>query len=250
MRLLAVSAGVFLTVWVAFSQVAPPPTEFETAEVTRNISGDKSSRSEISRDGEVHFRNVTIGELLPIVFQRKENLILGVPAWMRSERYDITAKAQPDFSEVTLGKMLQSLLNERFRMSVHDEQKPMDAFALIPAPGGHKLHKASPPAFPSCAREGSAEEIKVDCTSILLRDFVSFLDNAAKDYLDRPIVDQTGLAGTWKFKLSWTPKRFLESKGGMTVFEAMNQQIGLRLEQKKLPLSVVVIDHIESLAGN
>ena len=70
------------------------------------------------------------------------------------------------------------------------------------------------------------------------------------DYIDGPVIDQTGLTGHYGMKLTWTPQRLIETNGGLTVFDALIRQLGLRLEQRKVSAAVIVIDRAEGLAEN
>jgi uncharacterized protein (TIGR03435 family) len=68
---------------------------------------------------------------------------------------------------------------------------------------------------------------------------------AAKDYVDRPVVNSTGLTGTFHVRLQWIPQRLVDTNGGLTVFAALTKQLGLKLEQRKVPVPVLLVDHIE-----
>ena len=250
MRAIA-TACFFLLAPAVCGQPAPlPRLEFEVENVKLNLSGASAHSSDVSRSGQVFFRNTTIAELLPLAFQRKTNLIVGSPAWFESDRFDIAAKATPDISERSLGLMVQSLLAREFRLAFHEEQRPMDAFALVTAGGAPKLRKVPGPGFPGCVRGGTIERQEADCASITMTNLMSFLSFVAQDYIDRPVIDRTGMPGTYEFKLTWTPQRFIETNGGLTIFDAITKQLGLKLEQRKLPVSVTVIDHAERLAEN
>jgi len=232
------------------AQPVKPRPEFEVENVTPNKSGAPEHVSDISRGGEIFFRNITIGELLPLAFQRRESLIFGSPAWFGTDRFDIAAKAQLGFSEATLGLMVQSLLAREFGLAFHEEQRPMDAFALVVANGGPRIARVPGPGTPGCGRDGAMDKLEVDCTAITMRNLTNFLPNVAPDYLDRPVVDQTGLYGTYELKLSWTPQRSIATAGGLTIFDAIAKQLGLKLEQRKLPVPVIVIDHAARPAAN
>ena len=189
--------------------------------------------------------NSTLSELLPFAFLRKENAIFGSPAWFTSERYDIAAKAPSDTTEATLALMLQSLLAREFKLTFHEEQRPMDAFALVLTDDGAKMKRVPGPGDPGCERGGTDEQPEADCTRINVANLMSFLSFAAPDYIDRPVVDQTGLKGTYQLNLSWTPRRSIGTSGGVTIFDALIKQLGLRLEPRRLPAPVIVIDHVE-----
>lgn len=242
-------ACLILTASAVHAQPADPRPEFETESVTLNKSG-ADGRAEQFDGRQFTMKNSTIGELLPFAFLRRENAIVGIPAWFRADRYDIVAKAPFDATEDTLALMLQSLLAREFKLVVHEERRPMDAFALVVAEGGPRMQKVPGPGYPGCERDGTPELVEVDCTSITMANLMSYLSFVAQDYIDRPVIDQTGLRGTYELKLSWTPQRSIEASGGVAIFDALTKQLGLSLERRKLPAPVIVIDHAERPAEN
>jgi uncharacterized protein (TIGR03435 family) len=157
------------------------------------------------------------------------------PAWLDSERYDVVAKALQTVPPDDLRRMLQALLAERFKLAVHTEQKPMPAFALVVGKSGPKL-QASDTAILSGQRCSPIEG--AEGQELSLGDFPI------------PVIDQTGLTGAFDFKLDWTPAARLpvpdtDPAPGLTVFQAVETQLGLKLESRKLPLPVIVVDHVE-----
>jgi uncharacterized protein (TIGR03435 family) len=232
----------------SFGQTPPARPEFEVENVKLNKSG-AAERAEQFDGRQFTIRNSTLNEILPFAFLRKESAIVGIPAWFKSDRFDIVAKAPSDATEATLALMLQSLLAREFRLVAHEEQRSMDAFALVVTDGGAKLRKAAGPGYPACVRGGTVEQLEADCASITLANLMGFLSFVAQDYIDRPVVDLTGLAGTYELELTWTPKRMIDKTEGPTIFDALAKH-GLSLEQRKMPLPVIVIDHAERLAEN
>jgi uncharacterized protein (TIGR03435 family) len=231
---------------MAFGQVKAPQPAFEVANVKLNKSGASRPVFNFTKSGQVLIANITIGELLPLAFQRNENQIAEIPAWFRSDRYDIAAKTSPGLTEPTLGLMMQSLLASEFKLTFHEEQRPMTALGLVVVKGGPKFQETPGPGQPGCKR-GLAS---VDCESVRMAGLISILTFLAKDYIDRPVIDRTGLTGTYTLKLEWVPRRVADEEGGLTVFEALTKQAGLRLEQQELPVPVIVIDHAERLTEN
>lgn len=235
---------------VAGGQTAPPRhPEFESENVRLNKSG-AAARAEQFDGRQFTMQNSTIAELLPFAFLRKESAIAGIPSWFRSDRYDIVAKAPSDSTERTLALMLQSLLAREFGLAFHEETRDLDTFAVTVAEGGSRLRKVPGPGYPACVRGDATEQLEADCASITIKNLMTYLSNVAQDYTDRPLVDQTGMTGTYELKLTWTPRRLIDRDGGLTLFEALTKQAGLRLEPRRLPVSVIVIDRAERLAGN
>ncbi len=235
----------FFAGWVLAAQTTPLRPEFEVANVKPNHSGAADYPSSVA-GSQVSFRSTTIADLFPLAFQRKGDLIVGGPAWLRTERFDITAKAPPNTSEATLGLMVQSLLAKEFKLAFHEEQRSQDAFVLEVAPSGPKLREVpADPSRPDCSRGGTTELLVVECPAVTIANLIPRLLFAARDFIDRPIVDQTGLTRNYQLKLEWVPRRIAEETGGLTIFQALTKQLGLKLVQRKVPVPVIVIDHAE-----
>jgi uncharacterized protein (TIGR03435 family) len=168
-----------------------------------------------------------------------------------SDRFDINAKAeQPIDDDEVLMAMLRTLLAERCKLAIHHESKPIEAYVLEVGKSGPKLEKAvdSPSSATTNSGHGS-----IDARVITMKRFAEVLSR--KTYL--PVVDQTGLEGEFNLKLKWSPESDQPVKPGQlpamdsgpSVFTAI-QQLGLRLETRKTPVDVLVIDHVEMLSEN
>ena len=212
--------------------------------------------------------------------------IEGVPAWVTSDRYEIDAKAErPATLDMMQGPMLQTLLEERFKLRVHRETRgEISIYTLGLAKNGFKLHEleegacvafdvtkpaeAPAPARqppPSCddvrlARnpEGSGANLTLIATGLTLDSFSRWIAPFAG--LDRPVVNTTAIAGRFSFHLDFTPDSgplALRPAGdapadptGPSIFTAMQQQLGLKLEPAKAPAEFLVIDHVERQSDN
>jgi uncharacterized protein (TIGR03435 family) len=159
----------------------------------------------------------------------------------------------------TLGLMLQAFLEQQFKMVDHQEQRPTDVYALTVGKGALKLQKSSGSVERSCRRivggsdDPDAKGLSADlagfvCVNTTMGQFAEFLPEMAGAYIDRAVKDQTGLQGPYDFKFAWVARALID-QGGITVFDAINN-LGLKLEQRKLPMPVAVIDHIEKLGDD
>lgn len=245
------SLAVFMAC-AGFGQSAPAPPEFEVADVRINTSGQTAIQGTILAGGQLSVRNIPMKEL--IVQAYKAGSVAGGPNWLDSERFDIIAKAPPNTSEDTLRLMLQTLLAERFKLAIHQEQKITAVFALVAAKGGLKLQAAAGSGQPKCGRGPGAEGLNhTVCTNFTMTDLAAWLPTRiAPSFIDRPVVDLTGLNGTYDIKLDWVPRPVVadaadgpDEAAGDTVFDALDKQLGLKLEERKLPLPVIFIDHVE-----
>ena len=153
--------------------------------------------------------------------------------------------------------MLRHFLEREFKIVDHEERRPMDVYALVAAKGGPKLQKSAGPGERNCKRivgdsgdpdaKGlSSIEAGSLCVNMTLSNLADMLPEMAGAYIDRMVVNQTGLEDRYDFKLFWVGRANID-QGGLTIFEAIEKQLGLKLEARKIPMPVMVIDHIEKL---
>ena len=253
---------VLFAAGIAIAQTPPPRPQFDAESVRLNKSGAQSSGG-ILPGGEFSVTGMSMIEIMQFAYKVEGNAISGFPAWFRADRFDIVAKGPAGTTGPTLQLMLQSLLAKEFKLVVHTEPKPQDAFALVVAKDGPKLKKAAIPAQQPAPAQPQTEDPEdhcrktnedglgtAYCTNITMAELAKRLPTLAPAYFDRPVVDLTGLAGTWDLKLQWTGKGRIDTDGGLTIFDAVAKQLGLKLEQRKVPLPGLVIDHIERLTEN
>jgi uncharacterized protein (TIGR03435 family) len=247
-----------LSTCVALAQTNPPRPKFEVAVVKLNKTATNEQSGGILPGGQFSATNLSMIELLKFAYGVDENSITGIPAWFRSDHFDVVAKGRVGTSDATLRLMLQSLLASEFKLATHQEQKPQDAFALVVAKGGPQLQKAATGAVnrPSddandpnehCQRSISGG-INAICTNITMAELAKRLPSLAPGYIDRPVVDLTGISGAYDFKLQWVGRGQIDAGGGLSIFDAITKQLGLKLEQRKVALPSVVIDHVERLS--
>src|SRR5262249_7543393 len=151
--------------------------------------------------------------------------------------------------------MVQSLLADRFNLVVHVERKPMNVFALVAAKGGIKIEKSADSGKADCTRIVTADpaagiRAEATCKNMTMSDLGRMLQAFAPGYADREVVDATALEGSYDFKLSWVARATVEQQGGLTIPIALERQLGLKLEERKIPVSVIVIDRIEKPSVN
>ena len=192
------------------------------------------------------------------------DLLTGGPSWIRSERFEIQAKIPEGATRYTfdqfmrgdapgLEKMLQSLLADRFKLIVHKETKQVDGYALVPGKGGAKLTPSSAEDKRALgirreAGPGGKVSNKLIAGKVEMRDFAFLLLLTTQ----RPVIDRTGLTGEFNFDLEFAP---FESEGtadsdSPSLFTAIQQTLGLRLETTKTPLDALVIDGAQRPAAN
>jgi uncharacterized protein (TIGR03435 family) len=207
-------------------------------------------------------RNTSLSFLITFAYNLHAKQISGGPAWLDSEKYDINAKpdveGQPSVDQ--LKTMTRKLLADRLKLTFHKEKKELSVYAITVGKTGSRLTKSEgdPNGLPGLGFRGLGKLIVRNAT---IADFAGLMQNSV---LDRPVLDQTGLAGRFDFTLDWTPEPSqFGGRGGQApqpgaddpaalpdLFTAIVAQLGLRLESAKAPVDVLVVDHIEKPSDN
>jgi uncharacterized protein (TIGR03435 family) len=207
-------------------------------------------------------RFVTEGTTFVDVFKYAYNIhpdqVVGGPAWLRTEKFDILADPETEKrpSSEQMKAMVQQLLVERFHLVMHHEQKFLSVYALVKTADTPKLTKttADPSGIPVVGYNPSGE---LQVGNATMANFATFLQRFV---LDRPAVDQTGIAGRFDLVLRWTPDNF--RTGGKPadaqedaspqpgLFTAMKEQLGLKLQPTKAATDVFLIDQVEQPSEN
>lgn len=251
------------TFWLlltAISCFAQPPRAFDAASVKLNTSGSGGITMG-TQHGRLTVENASVFQLVQQAFQVKEFQLTGGPGWIMTERYNIDAKMEKnDISDADLWYSLQPLLANRFHLKFHRQTKTMPVFSLVQAKGGAKFqaHRegADGKDRPRLGISISSGRGKLTATKTTMAHFADSLGHQ----VDRIVVDNTGLKGEYDFALEWSPENHegsmlsaLEEKVGLTglsIFEALPQQLGLKLESTKGPVQVIVIDSVERPTSN
>ena len=267
---------------VEILRVPPPPEEFEVAEVKPTNPEFHGRRMQIQAGGRVNMSGMTLKSMIQQAWNITDEMIIGAPKWLDQDRYDIVAKASTstavDLDFETVWIMLRALLKERFKMESHMEERPVKAYTLIAVKP--KLQKADPDSR-TRYKEGPGSDGKdpriknpmlarlVTVQNMTMEQFAAKLQNIASGYIHAPVLDATGLEGSWNFTLSFSPAGVTQlggpggrgggdapaqpsagpteasdPSGAVTLFEAI-EKLGLKLQLQKRPASVLVIDHIE-----
>lgn len=241
---------LFLSAYTAFGQTAPPPA-FEVASVKvsqggrggRGFPGRGFGNQIASEPGALTMRNVSMRAAIHWAFDVPEFQISG-PAWMASERYNITAKAAAGAPEDQLRLMLRTLLADRFKLVTHAEQKTMPYYLLTVAKGGPKFKETTETGEPVLTAGPNSS------TAVLRRVPMAQLIDMLQPILQAPVIDETGLKGRYDATLNVgalisTPIQNDDLTG--TIITAVQDLLGLKLEPKKGPLDMLVVDHAEKV---
>jgi uncharacterized protein (TIGR03435 family) len=217
---------------LAGSAMAQPA--FEVASVKPDASETGVSRIKIG-SGNVIIENVSLRRLISVAYgipDSRQYLLAG-PDWLESEHFDISAKYNPTIKDDDVPPMLLSLLAERFKLAAHRETRQISGYAMVIGKNGSKLKPAVSPQPGFLTLAGHAEG-----TSVSMSDLADRLSRAAFQ-LDRPVVDFTGLTGRYDLTLDWAPTD--------PIFSALEEQLGLKLEARKMPLEVLIVDHADKV---
>jgi uncharacterized protein (TIGR03435 family) len=233
------------------------PLAFEVASVKINPQFSQDNRATWWPDiettpGSLTMRNVDLRMMVAWAYDIQRAQV-AAPEWTIAHRYDIVAKAPQRAPEAELRRMLQSLLAERFQLEVHRESRPMEAAAmLMPKAGSHKM-MPSKSAGPSQSREDAARGTIVEGSTL-----AELAEQLSRE-VNMPVVDMTGLQG--RFDFAFNPRKYVAAMQGRFAGEAhppseaevrmillqdvLAGELGLRLEARKAPVEVVVIDRAE-----
>lgn len=206
-------------------------------------------------------RNTSFTYLLAYSSDMQQNQIIGAPAWADTDKFDI--KAEPDVpgqpNHQQINSMVQKLLADRFKLTFHREKRELPAYVLTLESTSLKIAKSDDTAAtgPGFSGHGFGQ---IAVTNSTITDFVRMLQVLV---LDRPVVDQTGLTGRYNFTLTWTPDDSQYFRTGMKpvqpsatadtppdLFTAINQQMGMKLRAARVPVDVLIIDHVEKPSAN
>ena len=221
---------------ILFAAIACAQPAFEVASIKPSISGDGNESTNTTNDS-LTMRNVSLRHIIQDAYNLKR-YTLTAPDWVDNLRFDINAKAEGKTKPDDFRVMLQSLLKERFQLKAHREPKTMSAYALLPAKTGFKLKPAEGDGS-STNSTGNGGSVTLTCKHVSMVQ----LADALSGRLDRPVVDQSGLPDAYDFTLEWN-KGNSADETGPSIFTVLQEKLGLRLEQRKLPVEILVVDSV------
>ncbi len=242
--------------WAAILLATPllaADARFEVSSIKPNTSGAFASRFTAAH-GTLSGTNVVLKLLIGMAYGVDGFLIEGAPGWMNTERFDIQAKAGSDATREEMMPMLRALLEDRFQLKAHRETKEAPIFVLAVAKSGPKFAKLKegrcPPADPKsppCGVIGSGAN-GMNRTMDSLGTGMAVWARTLSLVLGRTVVDETGLEGAFDaMHLEYAPEN---TDGSPSIFTAVQEQLGLKLEAGKGPVDSLVIERIEKPSGN
>lgn len=259
-------------------QVRPGATlAFEAASIKLNTSGDWRKSLGPAPGGRFLATNNALRALIAFAYGVDQSTagfrIVGGPQWIDDDRFDVAAKVDGTWTPQQMSEMLRALLADRFTLAAHHETRELPVYALVAAAGGARLRRSEvdqaacdarraavqrrepvppvpPGATPVCGtgRTNPGAITAVGWT-------IDTLSSAVAPFVGRSVVDRSGLSGLFDFELTWTPDqsaqlppdapRITIDPNGPSIFTALQEQLGLKLESARGPVDVVVIDRVE-----
>jgi uncharacterized protein (TIGR03435 family) len=217
------------------------PLAFEAASIKPNRSGDSVQSYRHDPGGRFTATNVSVRMLIQYAYDVLRSDIAETPSWVQSDHYDIAARAGADVPVRDMPRLVQALLRDRFQLAAHWDSREGTRFVLVVSRPG-KLRASEPGdcgagqncnGLPNTPGHSSGRKLTVADLAASLSFFIQ-----------APVVDQTGLTGRYDVDLDWTPGD-LADPSGTSIFTAVQEQLGLKLESTKGPVRVLVIDHVE-----
>jgi uncharacterized protein (TIGR03435 family) len=265
-----------LTVAGAAEKLPVPPTPqadpkaavFEVASVKPNTSGSGSMSMGSQPGGGFRAVNSPLRSLIQTAFGVRDSELVGAPDWISSERFDVTARAATELTREAQSSALQTLLRERFKLTAHRDTREVPVYLLVLARGDRRLgpglrpsqidcspqaRAARPPSSGAGAAVGQAAgpATRPECGSFsagptLTSGGVTLAQLAVSlsRQTDRPVLDRTGLTGSFDVDLKWSNQTKV-TDDGPSFFTAVQEQLGLRLEAGRGPQEILVIDSVE-----
>jgi len=227
----------------------------------------------------------TLRQLIAMALQISPNIasdmLIGLPKSADSTRWDITAKVpstgegapnvvggRPLPPPLSVGlEMLRGLLLDQFKLKTHAETREVTVYALTLESGKPKMTQAEDSERSGCKPDPNAPkpftniQAMISCKNTTMADLAQNLQQQANAYIDHPVVDVTGLQGGWNFLIGWTARAALQAPpnpdqpagavaeasipNGISVFEAVEKELGLKLVKQKRSIPVIVVDHVD-----
>ena len=235
----------------AFAQAADAPA-FEVTTIKPSQPDSTAGPLIGISGGRITLTGFTLKLLMVYAYWIHPNQVAGSSGWMDSEKFDIVAKPEKAFlPQDQLRRMLQTMAADRFKLKFHHEQRELPVYVLTVAKGGPRMKARTPgdggPGFRMVFQGNSLPGRNASIAQMI---FV-----LQTRVVDRPVIDETGLSGSFDFDLAWSRDAVGDATGpadsdAPDFFTAMQKQLGLSLESRKAPVDVLVIDRAEKPDAN
>jgi uncharacterized protein (TIGR03435 family) len=243
MRRFLIVCLTLLSSFAACGQTAPGPLAFEVAAIKPSDPSARGSNSNGTKS-EIVMRNFSLKRCVEMAYDVRDFSFSG-PDWLDTIHFDITAKYPAGSSgREQFGPMMQTLLAERFKLVVHRESKVMPAYALVQAKGGIKFKAVDGGDGGWGSNENNGVLTATRFSMVRMADFLARV-------LNSPVVDKTEIPGVFNIKLEFSRDEVQPGNDHPSdkpsIYTALQEQLGLRLVAQKLPIEIVVVDHMEKV---
>jgi uncharacterized protein (TIGR03435 family) len=237
--------SILIAFLLTFAAAAQPA--FDVASVRAGGAGEGNRRENIQTSpGSLNMRNVTLRSATRWAYHVMDYQVSG-PDWMNFERYDIVAKAAGPVSEDELRVMLRALLAERFKLTLHRETKELQAYVMVVAKGGIKFHESQNEGEPAFEPDRSLTSVRFK--RIPASQIIEMLSSV----LHAPVINNTGLTGYYDATIDIG--KYMQDRPASdspadimpVLITGLQEELGLKLESKKMPLDLLIIDHAEKV---
>jgi uncharacterized protein (TIGR03435 family) len=242
--------GKAFVVAVAVAQSPAQRLSFEVASIKQHPGEITFSSDPSIRGRKVSATASTLLDLITYAYGMRYDQVTGGQDWASSDHYDLDAKADGEgiLTASQSRLMVQALLADRFQLKVRRETQEAPVYALVIGKNGPKLKAVAPDATGGGSVRGTAKGLHMETTKGTMEQLALQLSNTA----GRPVVDKTGLAGYYVYTLDWYPANLIAPADLDTpsMFDALQEQLGLKLESTRGPVEKLVIDHAGRLSQN
>jgi uncharacterized protein (TIGR03435 family) len=236
----ALAAAVAL-VFPLVVHAQPPRPSFEVASIKRNVSGAQNSGNRTLPGGRITINNQRLRQIIRSAYGSSDLEVVGGPDWIDGDRWDITAVGGAGDRDAAWRLMLQTLLADRFKLRAHVEQRERPVYGLVFARSdrqlGPDIHTTT------CKDDSVCATTQVNTTGITAGTITGVsrtmtdIGRSLSPYAERRVIDRTGLDGRYDFEVRWSED--------VSIFTALPEQLGLKLEPQRAPVDVVVVDSAE-----
>jgi len=226
-----------LSILVASVAAAQPAFEVTSVKPSEPGQPGMGTRND---PGMLILNNATLRFAIRFAFSIQDFQFAGAPKWVDADHFEIEGKCAEGVTFAQKLVMLQTLLADRFQLKFHRETREVPGYVLVPAKSGLKLSKTKTPDGPSGASWGGTRVAGTNQTTAGLASMLS-------THLERPLIDEAGYKDRFDFRLDWTST---PEEPAPSLFSIIQEQLGLRLEARRVPVEMFVIDHAEKPAAN
>ena len=256
-----------LLVLIAASElsVSSQALRFEVASIKPNNSGSDNSSRNLGANGRLVFENFPLRQLIIAAYDIQAFQLIGGPAWINNERFDVEARAAATTPLPQMHLMLRSLLADRFKLVVRQEKRELPVYALIKARSDGGLGPRMKAAAVDCGPTGRGRGAPAPgsppgllpagggCRALITPSGVNFEGQTIAELarvlgmaVHQTVIDRTGLVGGFDLQLSFSPDSAPAPDSNLpSLFTALQEQLGLKLESTRAPMEVVVVDSVE-----